>query len=153
MSDPTDLSWWFGSDPEKYDNNTQQAKDARTFGVGGVNHNYDVQGAQAQGSQLDTGNYNQDRGQQLGLAGALTKAAQGQGPSAAAMAGQQARDASLSQAAALQAGRRGRSAAQGSLIGSNAVAQGIQSANAMEAQESLGRTRSLPRTTRNSMQG
>lgn len=121
----------FGTDAQKYDPNTQQARDART--IGGPNHAYDTTAAQSQGTQLNTGNYDRDRAQQQGLAGSLQSAANGQGPSAAGMAGQAQRDANLTQAAALQSGRRGAGAGVGIRAGNNAIVAGNQGAAQTEA--------------------
>lgn len=125
-------SFLFGSAPEKYDNNTTQAVQASQFNPTGANTSLNVQGASSQGPDL--GAYNQDRGAQQQYANSLAQAANGQGPSAAAMAGQQSRDASLSQANALQAGRRGANAGAGALGASLASSQGIQQANQTQAQ-------------------
>lgn len=124
-------SYLFGSDPEKYNNDSQTAQAARTFQ--GPDTRYNVKGAnagQAQQSAADTA----IMGQQQDLATALRGASQGQGPSAAVMAGQQSRDAALSQAAALQAGRRGQNAAGAATAGAMASSQGIQAANQQQAQ-------------------
>lgn len=126
--------FFLGTDAEKYDPNSEGAKAART--MGDPNHAYDIQASQAQGTQAagaDTGNYNQVRGQQQGVANNLNEAAAGRGPSAAGMAGAAQRDSNLSQAAALQSGRRGQSAGVGVRASNNAVVAGNQQASQNEA--------------------
>lgn len=129
-------SFFFGDDAQKYDPNSAQAQAART--MGGPNHQFDVNassatGRQSQGTQLDTANYGQDRGRQGQLAGLLSQQAQGQGPSAAAMAGAAQRDANLAQAAALQGGRRGQSAGVGIRTAGNQAVAGNQQAAQTQA--------------------
>lgn len=135
-------SFLFGKDAQKYDPNTAQAVAARN--IGGPKHDFDVQaasagqgayarGSQAQGTQLNTANYDQDRSGQQGLLSGLNAQAAGQGPSAAVMAGNAQRDANLSQAAALQSGRRGQSAGVGIRAAGNQVSAGNQQASQTQA--------------------
>jgi len=130
--------WLLGKDPEKYDPNTEQGIAART--LSGPRHDYDVNSSYAQGSQLNVGNYNQVRGEQLGLGQTLKDAIAGKGPSAAGMAAQAQRDAALSNAAALTAGRRGRSGALGAIAANNAASAGISQAGQNEA---IGRAQEM----------
>lgn len=134
--------FFLGTDAQKYDANSDQAKAART--IGDPNHAYDVraanagpaaqaQGTQAQGTQLNTTNYDQVRGQQQGLFSGLGEQAAGRGPSAAVMAGNAQRDSNLTQAAALQNGRRGQSAGVGIRAAGNQVAAGNQQASQTQA--------------------
>lgn len=132
----------FGKDKEKYDVNSPEAQQAtRTNGSYGATRN--LQGlanakapttTSAAAAGGDTTNFNQVRGQQQDLYSQLGEQAAGRGPSAAAMAGQQARDASLSQANAILSGRRGGNAAGGVLGASLAAGRGVQAANAQQAQ-------------------
>lgn len=117
---------WGQNDPEKYDPNSENAKAARTFG--GPRHDYDVQGVQAQGSQLDQTQANQSRAQQQNLAGTLEQQMRGQGPSAADAAAQGQQRAALANAAALNAGSRGRSSVGNAIAGNAIASQGVQQA-------------------------
>lgn len=137
FSDP--LGFFGGTDRQTYDPNDPDAKAAATAnGSYGATRSLQGFGSQqaptAQAASLNPGQVGQSRGQQQALYSQLGQRAAGQGPSAAAMAGQQARDASLSNANAVLAGRRGSNAAAGSLGASLAGSQGIAQANQTQAQ-------------------
>lgn len=139
----------FGSSPQTYNPNSslaQAATNENTYGANQAEQNQIVsygnraaptaQAAQSQGGNFN--NYSGANAQEGGLANQLISESQGQGPSAAQMAGQQSRDASLNQAAALQAGQRGHNAAQAATAGAMASSQGIQQANQTQAQGQAG---------------
>lgn len=153
MSDPGDASFWFGSDREKYDPNSPNARNAASmngaYGSTGMlqqaaNGALGRQGPTAfaanagpasmgSAASLNTQNYDQVRGGQMGLTGMLTQTANGQGPSGAGMAAQAQRDSALSQAAALQSGRRGQTAAAGAANANLSAQMGNQQASQNEA--------------------
>lgn len=139
----------YGSrDPEKYNYGSMQSLDARTFDPN-PNHAYDVNAAQSQGTQLNAGNYNQVRGQQMGLAQSLTNAMNGQGPSAAAMAADTQRQQNQAAISSAQAGQRGRTAGASARFGMNALMGGNQAAAQGEA---MGRANEM-NTARNALGG
>lgn len=134
-----------GSDPEEY---KQYNKDPNALNVQGPQSQYattQMQGAQnraapqagqavtGQASQLSN-EQDQFRNRQLGLADLLNSSAQGQGPSASAMAADRAREALAADTMSMQAGRRGASSAAGALGAQRAVVQGNQGIAAQEAQ-------------------
>lgn len=155
-------NFFFGQSPDKYDPNSPLAQKATQENTYGATQNlqglagsamgrqaptmtaanaggpfngkaYTGQAYTGQAQRLDTGNYNQARAGQMGLASLLNQTANGRGPSGAAMAAQAQRDSGLSQAAALQAGRRGQSAAAGAKMGTLSSQMTNQQASQNEA--------------------
>lgn len=137
FSDP--LGFLGGTDRQTYDPNDPDAKAATTangsYGSTKSLQSFGIQRAPTAGNAyISNGQIDQSRGQQQSLYSQLGQQASGQGPSAAAMAGQQARDASLSNANAVLAGRRGSNAAAGALGASLVGSQGVAQANQTQAQ-------------------
>ena len=115
-------------DAEKYDPNSENAKAARTFG--GPNKAFDIGAAESAGQSF--GQSNEARARSVGLADTINRAVQGQGPSAAGLAGQATRDSNLAQAAALTSGRRGQGSGQLFRMGMNSAMAGNLAAGQAE---------------------
>ena len=131
MSDPGDLSWWFGNqgstpiDPNAAKLQTAGAnRDYINRALGGVAGR---EAPQANAAQLNQGNYNQWRAQQMGLANTLGQVASGQ----QAGAGELAVNRQIDQAMAAQ------QSAANSARGANAMLAGRQAVRG--AADQIGR--------------